>query len=230
MTMASAPAKTSDEISSAMKHLLERVREGEVAEQAARTGRDVAAILGEAAATAASRADQAWKESAPLRKDAAKAVREARHDAASWSSRTWKRQLRPALKDLWSQRTAAIGAAGAAVPASRELVDSTAVRLGIKRREERRWGAFFAGLLIGAAIGAVVAMLSAPKPGRQMRHQLVQRARDAGEWTPIFQRSPANNHGGARPPATSERGDQTTKAQLTDAAASEPPAEEPKGT
>lgn len=222
--MAIAPARTADEISSAMKQLLERVREGEVAEQVARTGRDVAAILEDATATAAERAERAWKESAPLRKDAAKTVRSASHDAADWSSRTWKRQVRPTLRNLWGQRTVAVGAAGAAVPASRELVNNTAVRLGLKRREGRRWGAFLAGLLIGAAIGAVIAVLSAPKPGRQMRQELVDRARDAGEWTPLFQRPPAN--GGSQPPVTSEGGDRATKAQLRDAAAGEPPVED----
>jgi gas vesicle protein len=224
--MASAPAKTADEISSTMKHLLERVREGEVADQVAQTGRDVASILADATATAAARAEHAWKDSAPLRRDAAKTVRGASHDAASWSSRTWKRRLRPAIEELWGQRTVAVGAAGAAIPASRELVDNTAVRLGLKRREERHWGAFFAGLLIGAAIGAVVAMLSAPKPGRQMRRELVDRARDAGEWTPLFQRTETDNHADAEPPQTSKRGDRETKAQIEDAAAGETSADD----
>jgi hypothetical protein len=213
--MANAPARTADEISSAMKHLLERVRDGEVADQVARTGREVAAILSDAAATAGERAEHAWKDSAPLRRD-----------AASWSSRAWKKNVRPALRDLWGQRTMAMGAAGAAVPAYRELVSSTAVRLGLKRREERHWGAFFMGMLIGAAIGAVLAMLSTPKPGSQIRRQLADKARDAGEWRPLFQRGALeeeNNHAGHQPPPpTSRRGTRKTKSQIQDAAAGEP--------
>jgi hypothetical protein len=85
------------------------------------------------------------------------------------------------------------------------------VRLGIRhRKEERHWGAFFVGMLLGAAAGIVAAMLTAPKAGRQMRDELAvtakatakdaavmardvaARAREAaataGEWVPIFQR------------------------------------------
>ena len=78
------------------------------------------------------------------------------------------------------------------------------MRLGVrKRREQRHWAAFFLGLLIGAAVGAVIAMLTTPKPGREMRDELAERARDAAEkareaagstdWVPLFQRPETTN-------------------------------------
>ena len=116
--------------------------------------------------------------------------------------------MRPVLRRLWNRRTAAIGSAGAAVPVARELIDDAAVRLGIrKRREERHWGAFFAGMLVGAIAGAVAAVLTAPRAGSEIRDDLAVTARGAatrakevagrareaaataGEWVPIFQRA-----------------------------------------
>ena len=86
----------------------------------------------------------------------------------------------------------AIGAAGAAIPATQAVIDDTAVRLGIKQ-ERRHWGAFFLGVLIGAAAGAIVALLTAPKRGSEMRDELGTRAEELAtkakdEWVPIFQR------------------------------------------
>jgi hypothetical protein len=85
-----------------------------------------------------------------------------------------------------------LGAAGIAVPASRELAQQARVRLGLKRAEERRWRTFFLGVIMGAIAGAVVALLTAPRPGREMRDELATRAREAannaGEWVPLFQR------------------------------------------
>jgi gas vesicle protein len=124
-------------------------------------------------------------------------------DAARWSEQTWRRALRPALKDLWSRRTLAIGAAGAAVPAGRELIDTAAARLSRRQREERHWGVFFLGLVLGVAAGAIAALLTAPKRGSEMRRELTvrademrqeiaSRAKDA-EWVPIFQRDEVTN-------------------------------------
>jgi gas vesicle protein len=93
----------------------------------------------------------------------------------------------------------AIGAAGAAVPASRELAMTAAERLGLKQREERHWGSFFLGLLLGAVGGAVVALLTTPKRGSEMRHELATRADELAskaretEWVPIFERE-SNGH------------------------------------
>jgi predicted lipid-binding transport protein (Tim44 family) len=124
----------------------------------------------------------------------------------------------PSLNRLWSKRTVALGAAGAAVPVAKELIDDAAVRMGIRtRREPRHWGAFLGGLLLGATAGLIAAILTAPKAGREMRdelavsakdaatrarevastsaHEVAARARDAaasaGEWVPIFQRPEA---------------------------------------
>ena len=115
--------------------------------------------------------------------------------------------MQPGLRKLWTTRTAALGAAGASLPLARELLDDAAVRLGIRqRRESRHWGAFFLGLLLGAAAGVIGAMLTAPKAGHEMRDDLAGTARDAatrarevagkardaaisaGDWVPIFQR------------------------------------------
>jgi len=153
----------------------------------------------EVAETLAQRGTDAWRESRPMRRDAARALSRASADAATWSDQTWRSSLRPLLKDLWNRRTLAAGAAGAAVPAGRELVDSAAVRFGIRQRQEaRHWGAFFFGLLLGAAAGAIVALLTTPKRGDEMRHELGTRADEIAtkardEWVPIFQSGDATN-------------------------------------
>jgi hypothetical protein len=169
------------------------------------------AALGEAAEKASDQAASSWKDAEPIRRDAARAGR----DALRWGSRTWRQEMLPGLNRLWSKRTIALGAAGAAVPVARELIDDAAVRMGIRARsEQRHWGAFFGGLLLGAVAGLVAAILTAPKAGRQMRDELAVTAKDAaararevasasarevatrardaaasaGEWVPIFQR------------------------------------------
>ena len=65
------------------------------------------------------------------------------------------------------------------------------------------------GLLIGAAAGALVAILTTPKPGREMRDELAGRARDAADkareaagasdWAPLFQRPEGNGAAEALP-------------------------------
>ena len=60
------------------------------------------------------------------KKAAAKRVAKASGEAAKWSDQTWRKSLRPALKDAWKRRTIALGAAGAAVPAGREIVEVSA--------------------------------------------------------------------------------------------------------
>jgi gas vesicle protein len=191
--MATAPSRTADEISHGVRALVDRVLEADVTDQVARTSRDVASALADATNQAADRAGDAWKESRPVRRDAAKAFQRASRDTAKWWNETWRKELRPGARDLWKRRTVALGAAGAAIPASRELVDDAAVRLGLKRREERHWGVFFLGLIIGAAAGAIIALLTTPKPGTEMREDLAAKARDAGEWVPIFQRDEETN-------------------------------------
>ncbi len=190
--MASAPSRTAEDISHSVKALMDKVIEADVAEQVSRTSRDIAVALTDAGSTAADRASEAWKESAPVRRDAAKAIRRARRDAATWWQRTWRKEIQPGARDLWKPRAVALSTAGAAVPAGRELVDEAAVRLGLKRREERHWGAFFLGLIVGAAAGAIIALLTTPKPGAEMRDELAAKAREAGEWVPMFQREETN--------------------------------------
>jgi gas vesicle protein len=194
-----------------VRSIVEKVLEAEVTDQIAKRGREIAAAVGQATEAVSQRAEEAWKDSAPQRRDAEKAARKASRDAMRWGRRTWQKDVRPSLRDVWSRRSAAMAAAGAAIPVGRDIVDDAAVRLGVrKRREQRHWAAFFLGLLIGAAAGAVIAMLTTPKPGREMRDELADRARDAAErareaagnsdWVPLFQR-PEENGSGTQPDA-----------------------------
>jgi hypothetical protein len=199
--MATGPSTTAEDLADNIRAMVDRMVDAEFTKQLARRGREVTAVLAERAQEMGEAAAEAWDDSAPARRDAAKRVNRASRDAAKWSDRTWRRSVRPAIRDLWKRRTLAIGAAGAAVPASRELLETAAERLGVQRREERHWGAFFLGLIIGAIGGAIVALLTAPKPGREMRRELGERAdvvreelaaraRDA-EWVPLFERGEA---------------------------------------
>ncbi len=195
-----------DEVSTRVRTVVEKVLEADVTDQIARRGRELAEAVADATEAVSARAGDAWRESAPQRKEAEKAARRAGKDAMGWSRRTWTKDVRPTLRDLWKRRTAAMGAT-AAIPAGRGLVEDAAGRLGIRRRQDsRHWLAFFIGLLVGAAAGAAIAMLTAPKPGREMRDELAGKARDAagrareeaGDWVPLFQREPTN--GDVNPP------------------------------
>lgn len=203
--MPTGPASTADEIAESIKALIERVSDAKITQEMARRGQEMAGVLAERGAEVGDRASIAWRDARPLRRDAAKRLSRATDDAARWSDQTWRKALRPALKDLWSRRALALGAAGAAVPASRELVDTAAVRLGLRQQEERHWGAFFLGLVLGAIGGAIAALLLAPKRGDEMRRELTVRAEEVrqeiatradeiaakakdAEWVPIFQR------------------------------------------
>lgn len=196
-----------DQVTTNARSTVERLLNPGLQDQITRRGRALAEVIGDAAETASERAATSWRDAEPMRRQAARAGR----DAWRWGRRTWRSDMQPSLGRLWSNRTAALGAAGAAVPVARELIDDAAVRMGIrKRREERHWGAFFVGILLGAVAGVVAAMLTAPKAGREMRDELVETAKDAatrarevavhardaavaagasaGEWVPIFQR------------------------------------------
>src|SRR6266550_4650898 len=194
--MASQPSKTADELTTAIRSLVDKALESQTREQIAARGREVAAAIAETAGTAAGRAsdiaNDVWRDSASQRREAAKTAERMRRDALKWGRKAWLKQLQPALRSAWSRRDAAIGAAGLAVPASRELVDQARIRLGLRQREEHRWRIFFLGLVLGAIGGAIAALLTAPRPGREVRDELASRARDAannaGEWVPIFQR------------------------------------------
>jgi len=206
-----APAKTADEIADNIKQLIDRVVDAKFTQEMAQRGQSVAALVADRGSEVEKLAAEAWRDSKPMRRDAAKAFASATDDATKWTDRTWRTSVRPLLKDLWKQRTVALGAAGAAVPAGKEIVDTAASRLGIRqRKEERHWGAFFVGLLLGAAAGAIAALLLAPKRGDEMRqelgakadevrHEIATRAEEISakakdEWVPMFQRDEGTGH------------------------------------
>jgi hypothetical protein len=199
-----------DQVTTA-RSMVEQLFDPKFQDNVTKRGRALMAAIGEAAEMASERAATGWRDAEPIRQDAARAGR----DALRWGNRTWQKDLLPGLTRLWSKRTMALGAAGAAVPVARELIDDAAVRMGIRaRRERRHWGSFFVGLLVGAAAGLVAAILTAPKAGREMRDELTETAKEAatkarevattgarevatrareaaasaGEWVPIFQR------------------------------------------
>ena len=224
--MPTSPARSADDLTDTIKSLVDRIVEAKLTQEMAKRSQDLAGVLAERGAEVGELANEAWRDSKPVRRDAAKRLARATDDAAKWSGSTWRSTLRPLLKDLWKQRTLAAGAAGAAVPASRELVDTAAVRLGLRKREERHWGAFFFGLLLGAAAGAIVALLTAPKRGEEMRHELGTKAEEVrrevtsradelttrakDEWVPIFQTPDGTN---GHPAAGEVTGDATANLQ-----------------
>ena len=204
-----------DQVTTNARSMVERLLDPKIQDDVTKRGRALVAAIGEAAEMASNRAATSWKDAEPIRRDAARAGR----DALRWGSRAWRQEMLPGLNRLWNKRTVALGAAGAAVPVARELIDDAAVRMGIRaRREERHWGSFFGGLLLGVAAGLIAAILTAPKAGRQMRDELAVTAKDAaararevastgasevaarardaaasaGEWVPIFQRPEAD--------------------------------------
>jgi gas vesicle protein len=216
--MPTSPARTADDIADNIRTIIDRVVEARFTQEMAKRGAEIGDI-----------ANDAWKESAGFRRDTARNVERAAKDASKWSDRTWRRSIRPVLRDFFKQqRTVAAGAAAVAVPAGRELVDEAAVRMGLKRREERHWGAFFLGLLIGAAAGAIVAMLTTPKRGDEMRRELGARADEVrrevehrtdeiatkarDEWVPMFQRPEENGHGTDATDAIAETGEAVQEA------------------
>jgi gas vesicle protein len=214
--MPTRPVRTADEIADNIRSLVDRVVDAKFTQEMTKRGQELADTLAE-------RGNEAWRESEPMRRDAAKRVSRTAKDTAKWSNRTWRKSLLPALDEAWKRRTLAVGAAGAAIPAGREIVDTAAQRLGLKQREERHWGAFFLGLMLGAAAGAIVAMLTTPKRGSEMRRELGVRAdeiatRAKDEWVPMFQRDEATNgHGVETLPG--ERLSGTAAADLQEGAA-----------
>lgn len=168
---------------------MDRLGRRDVPEDVAVRGRALAETIGEALEEASERASSAWRESRPARREVAKALERQGRDLGKWSRQMWRSEIRPGLRKAWSRRTAAMAAAGAAVPAGRQIIEEAAAELGIKTRQERHWGAFLAGIVIGAVTGAIVALMTAPKSGRETRDELTARARDAaeaaGEWIPI---------------------------------------------
>ena len=211
-TRASKTAEdVADTIADSIKSMIDRVVDAELTREIARRGQDVAGIIADRGADVADRASDAWRDTRDVRRDAAKRVSQATGEAAKRSDSVWRDAIAPTFKDLWKRRTVAAGAAGAAVPAGRELLESAAVRLGLRERkreeERRRWGVFFLGLVLGAAAGAVAALLTTPKRGSEVRRELgaradelATRAREVAkeaDWMPVFQREDdsGNGHG-----------------------------------
>jgi gas vesicle protein len=195
--MPTGTANTAEEITENIRALVDRLVESKVTHEMTKRGQDVASLIAERGADVGAMANDAWRDSRPIRRDARKQIMRTSHDLAKWANRTWRKDIRPTLRDIWKRRKVAIGAAGAAVPAAGEIVDTAAVRLGLKHREERHWGAFFFGLVLGLAAGAIAALLTAPKRGDEMRRDLTERAdeiatRAKDEWVPMFQRDETN--------------------------------------
>jgi hypothetical protein len=196
--MASVSTRNADELTTAIKSLVDRALESQVGEQVASRGKEMATAIAETAGTVAGRASEAageaWRETSPQREEAAKAAGRLGKDALHWSKKTWGARLGPALRTAWRRRAATLGAATGALPISNELVDQARIRLGLQRREERRWRTFFLGVIVGAIAGALVAILTAPRPGSETRDRLATAAREAadgaGDWAPLFQRVP----------------------------------------
>jgi len=158
-----------DQVTTDVRSMVERLLDPKIQDTVTKRGRALVAALGEAAEMASERAATGWRDAEPIRRDAARAGR----DALRWGNRTWRQDLLPGLNNLWNKRTVALGAAGAAVPVAKELIDDAAVRMGIRaRREPRHWGAFLGGLLLGAIGGLIAAILTAPKAGREMRDEV----------------------------------------------------------
>lgn len=205
-TRASKTAEdVADTIGDSIKSMIDRVVDAELTREIARRGQDVAGIIADRGADVADRASDAWRDTRDVRRDAAKRVSHATGEAAKRSDSVWRDAIAPTFKDLWKRRTMAAGAAGAAVPAGRELLETAAVRLGLRERqreeERRRWGVFFLGLVLGAVAGAVIALLTTPKRGSEMRREigvraddLAVRAREA-DWMPVFQREGESGNG-----------------------------------
>lgn len=215
--MASVPTKTADELTTAIRSLVDRALDTATREQVAARGREMAAAISEAAGTAAGRtsemATETWKETEPQRAEVARAAGRFQRDALRWGQATWRSQLRPALRNALRGRGAALAAAGGSVPISKELADEMRARLGMRRREERRWRTFILGVIVGAIGGAIVALLTTPRAGREVRDELVTRARTtaegAGDWVPLFQR-PGEETGEAQPSGESPAADEAS--------------------
>lgn len=187
---------------------MDRMARKDVPEEVAQRGQALADAIAQAAEEAAQRASIAWRESQPVRREVARTIERQGRQVGKWSRQVWRQDIGPGLRRAWNRRTVALGAAGAAVPAGRQLIEEAASELGLRPRQDRHWGSFFAGILIGALTGALVAILTAPKSGRETRDELATRAREAaeaaGEWIPVSTPSTNGNGGTGSVPEASE--------------------------
>jgi YtxH-like protein len=189
-----------------LEAFMDRMARKDVPDEVAQRGQALADAIAQVAEEAAQRASSAWRESRPVRRDMARAFERQGREVGKWSRQMWRDEIRPNLKRAWNNRTIALGAAGAAVPAGRQLIEDAVADLGRRPRQDRHWGSFFAGILIGALVGALAAILTAPKPGRETREELATKAREAadvaGEWIPVS--IPSSNGNGGSTPAAAE--------------------------
>jgi hypothetical protein len=167
----------------------DRLTRQDIPDEVAARGRVLADAIGRAVEEAAERAGTAWRETRPVRRDMAKTLERQGRGLGRWSRDVWRHDLRPGLRHAWNRRTVAFGAVGAAVPAGRQIIEDATSELGRRGRSERHWGAFVAGMLAGAVVGAVIALLTAPKSGQATRDEIASRAKDAAdaasEWVAI---------------------------------------------
>lgn len=201
--MGGNPTKTDERISDELQSFIDRLARKDVPEEVAQRGLALAEAIGQAAEEATERAAGAWREMRPMRREMRRAVARQGRQVGRWSRQVWRNDIRPGLRRAWDRRTVAFGAAGAAVPAGRQLITEAASELGLRPKEERHWGAFFAGILIGGLTGILIALLTAPKPGRETREEIAARAREAadaaGEWMPVGAVTDSGNGGSVSP-------------------------------
>jgi hypothetical protein len=118
-TMATSPAATADEIADNIRSLVDRMFDAkltqEVTKEVSRRAEEVGAF-----------AEDAWRESRPMRRDAAKTIARAGDDAAKW----YRKSMRPMLRDLWKRRVVALGAARSATGAPSSSVSCSASPAG----------------------------------------------------------------------------------------------------
>jgi len=187
-------------LSDEWQSFMDRIARKDVPDEVAQRGQALADAIAQAAEEAAQRASVAWRESRPVRREVARTIERQGREVGKWSRQLWRQDIRPGLRRAWNRRTMALGAAGAAVPAGRQLIEEAAAELGLRPRQDRHWASFFAGIIIGALTGALVALLTAPKPGRETREEIATRAREAadaaGEWIPVSTPS-SNGNGGS---------------------------------
>jgi len=207
VTQTAGPLSDGKRFSDEWEAFMDRIGRKDIPEEVVERGQALADAITEAAEEAAQRASTAWRESRPARRDVARAVERQSRELGKLSGQVWRQNIRPGLRRVWNRRTVALGAAGAAVPAGRQLIEEAAAELGLRPRQDRHWGSFFAGIVIGALTGALVAILTAPKPGRETREELTARAREAadaaGEWIPVSTPSSTGSggNGGTSAPA-----------------------------
>lgn len=200
-TQSAATVSDRNRFTDELEAFMNRIARKDVPDEVAQRGQALADAIVQFAEEASQRASSAWRESQPARRDMARTFERQGREVGKWSRQVWRDDIRPGLKRAWNRRTIALGAAaGAAVPAGRQIIEDAAAELGLRPRQDRHWGSFFVGILIGALVGALVALLTAPKPGRETRDELATKAREAadaaGEWIPVNVPS-ANGNGGS---------------------------------